>query len=137
MELKVVDLKDALNHEGKAVVVDSELRRMHDLSDFAQDFSFICKKDGDAAKLLSMKEAFNYRGKGTVKAISPDMSETMTLDDFQDGFFFLILNDEEYEEPQRKSKPGTTKLEEDEQERRKRISEEGESEVDFIYDDDN
>lgn len=137
MELKVVSLKDALNHEGKAVVVDAELRRMHDLADFAQDFSFICKKEGEGAKLLSIKEAFNYRGKGNVKAISPDMSETMTLEEFQEGFFFLILNDDEDEEQPKKSKRGTTKLDEDEEERRKRISEEGEEEVDFIFDDDN
>ena len=122
MELKVVDLKEALNHEGKAVVVDSSLKEMHDLSEFAEDFSFICKREGEAAKLLTIKEAFNYRGKGNVKAISPDMMETMSLEAFQDGFFFLILEDDT-----RRTKRGTTKLEEPE----------SEDEVDFIYDDDN
>lgn len=133
--LKVVDLKDALNHRGKAIVITPDLKDMYDMKDFGQDFSFLCKLDGQPASMMTMKEAFNYKGKGNVRAISPDMVETMSLDEFQDGFYFLILTSEESV-----SKVDPEEVEEMEEEkprnrRHSRKLEEDDEEIDVTFDD--
>lgn len=131
--LKVVDLKDALNHKGKAVVITPQLKEMYDIRAFGQDFSFLCKAENQPAEMLSMKEAFNYKGNGVVRAITPDMTETMSLDDFKEGFFFLILTDED--EPTEKETTVTRRSSRRLAEERAKITEEGEDEIDVTFDD--
>ena len=126
--LKVVDLKDALNHRGKAVVITPGLNEMYDISDFGQDFSFLCKPEGQAATMMSIKEAFNYKGDGLVRAISPDMTETMTLEEFRDGFYFLILTNEREVDERQATRRSSRKLIKSEEEI-------GEDEIDVTYDD--
>ena len=85
-----VSLKDAVNFEGKAIVIDSECEEIDDLRNFAPGFTFIIGR-----KFVTLKDAVNYAGESPVRAISPAYDEILTLDEFSEGFFFLIRTDEE------------------------------------------
>lgn len=88
--LKQVTLKEALNYEGKAIVISPDFTKIGDISEFGQDFRFVIDEE-----FVPIKEAFNYEGEGKVRAITPKYDKILLLEDFAKGFFFQIVVEEE------------------------------------------